>query len=281
MKYVSFLLAMAFFLCSCAGTAEEEVTMPEEVTTEVVREEEKAALVVTDFRGEEIEFEKGFTLALDYVYGRKTSGFFYDNVSNPELFDAEGNFTGDKMLNDSEFVWGTYPTGRNFQEFLIWESLAKSYVNKDKEAYRPHYQKTMMEGPKLKCILRYVSTTNNTGNYYAHNEWEGDVVFYPYPESMGYFPMIGLTDWPEALVIQGERSNYSAVADCPEIKLGNVKKSNLNLQNMELADVEALFSGSDLVEVEIDFYHLEMAWVEEAHVEYAAGIGNIVKNKDL
>lgn len=273
-KFLTLFLAMSLLLSSCASA-------PKEVELEVAEPEDLPALVVTDFRGEEMVFDDGFTLALDYVYGRKTSGFFYDSVNEPELFDDEGNFTGDKMLNDGEFIWGMYPTNRNFHEFRIWQSEAKSYVTKEGEAYRPHYQKTSIDEIKLKGILRYVSTDNYTGNYYAHNEWEGDLIFYPYPETMGSFPMIDLTAWPEALTIKGERSDYSSVADCPRISLGNLKKETLNLLNMELSDVEALFSDSDLIDVEIDFFEMGMAWVEEAHVEFTTGIRSITKNADL
>lgn len=279
-KAIAILCLAAMLTCTACQKQEPK---PEPAPTQPVQQEQKDLLSFTDFRGTEITYDDEVTVLPGFAYGRKTVGFFHDTVKTPEDFDENKNYIGKEQIPLETIEYLPYKSYTNREQFGITVADCPIVVNSDGTSEPPYYQKLMVTDVKLKGVLRLVSTDDVTGSAYAFNEWAGDVFFYPYPETMGDFPFIDVGGNYTPLAIEGERSDYTALADTVRIHVGNLnKKGSFDLkEGLTAEDVAALFENSDLVEGEVAFHLISMEYNYDAPTVFETRVSAIEKIGDL
>lgn len=253
-----------------------------------VREEKQPLLIVTDFTGEEISLPSSFTLTLPGFYGRKTTGLFADNRTQPELFE-ETKLYQEKKLEQSNIHWQRYSSESNFQNFELFSAESSVVVDREYKSSKPVSQNALLLNLPLTGILRLVEQDFEPESAYAYREKKGDLIFYPYPNRLGDFPFSDLEDdvveangkqgikYP--LYISGNHSDYQAIADTVRIPLGNINDKILSERLPET--MEQLFARGDLIEAEIVLNSLEIEYSIESPLVYRARVQSITKTADL
>lgn len=270
---MNFFLVLVIVLLFCIGCGKQQ--------DDQLKLEEETGYSITDFTGETLEL-LDYHIVTNYAYGRKTTGLWIDNISSPNSFSQDGAYEGepiDQQLFDWEHYTVNFPASTNYSIIRSWTvfPVEGGKINRD----TPIQQNIIFRSIKLKGVMR-MAQEDMTGDFYSWQEKQGDIYFYPYPDEMGNFPIIDLGTWgSEWMKIAGEKTDYCAVADTVKIYLGNIN----DLQSREdfaKEAGEAIFSNSDLVEVDIALGNVEFGYIEESPVlGKAQYINQIKKIKDL
>lgn len=284
MKKLPIFCILCLMLAACsAGTAEvQPPAEPSEAEPSV--QQEAKPFCYKDAFGKEYSAANELEIFQRFTYGRKSSGYFVDNRSHPELFDEEG-FHGDREAPEVVYEWRRYQAHKNEEDWLFQVGDASSvlWVNGEGELLGLREQRMTLSGVNLTGILRWVTETDARGSAYALNYFEGELYFYPDPAAMGDFPMMILDDSQRdldyshtsggfaPLRIYGSRSSYQAWADTLRIKVDPLPQEEL----------EALFADSDLIEVEIALDQVDFLHAPDFPLYSRAQVESLVKLGDL
>lgn len=262
MKALKVFGAMIGIGCTClmvaCGNHQVEILMHNKGTLA------NSVQIAKDVCGNELDFSKDFLYGkYNEVYVRHTTGFYADNQNNPELFTASKEFVGEYA--EPNYEWGKIDKTVTSDIFTFFTGYTQMQVYIATNSATPIEQRLELKDVKLKGILKYVDNTVNTNSYYGVNETEGDIFFYPFPQSMGDFPFIDVassTSYP--IIIAGSRSDFACAADTVRMLLGNILSNTMNLNNIETSTVKKMFENSDLIEAEIMFGNLAMQYNYDA-----------------
>lgn len=255
------LLCLAVLVSCSSQVKEVDLVVEERPPEAAVKNEKEPMLRFTDILGKEYSMEDSVDVLQPFVYGRRTSGYFVDNVTNPELFDAEG-FHGSWEAQGVEYQWKHYSQSQKTEDegFTIGYAEVCNRVYPDGTTEIPEQQSLWLSSVKLKGILHYATEDRDYGSAYALNERKGEVFFYPYPEDMGDFPFIELggfsgdgkqsTGGFAPLLIRGAKSDYQAWADTVRLQVTDLSQEQ----------IQELFADSDLIEAEVLFDRLKMEY---------------------
>lgn len=274
-RLISFLICCLLF-SSCS-------TQPTNVETETHEPETEYLLQYIDFTGESIQIEDLLCIKNNYVYARKTSGLFIDNKTNPDAFDDNGKYILTLDQNQQP-QWYKYSSNRNFENFRLNSAMSEVVIENNYQGNSPHYQKVYLQDVVLNGILKYCTESVQTGNQYAMNYQKGDLIFYPYPNSLGDFPFIDVDYIHTPLEIQSTSSNYSAVADTIPIKLGNLDMNTIvfsDSSSLNSNNISDFYTGNDLVDVEIHLSKLVLEYNYDAPVQCEAKLEEVLLNHTL
>ena len=263
---------LAILLCAgFSGCAASEEVPPE------------AGGPITDLAGEVLDLSGSFYYGqYGEVYGRVTSGFYTDNRTEPAAFTAGGDYVGDWKLSDVAVK--KYKADAAIGSFRLSSggTFSLQEASTERGTASPVYQAVRLDDVRLTGVLRLVETTSNTGNFYAENEFAGDLFFYPYPDSLGEIPFIDcdpLGYYPKTAA--GERTDFAFAADTLRIDLGNFDRGTVQVAEGAPEDLHSLFAESDFVEAAIEFQYFQMNYTYDAPIEYSCIIGSVEKNGDL
>lgn len=228
-------------------------------------------LSYTDFLGKERTMQEEIELLHRFVYARRTTGLFVDNLTSPQLFNEEG-YVGDQTAVEEDSMWKTYlsSTNNDYENFTVDSAMCAVKVYKDGSAEPPSEQWLELSDVKLKGILRLVTEFDGSPNSYALNYNVGDIYFYPYPENMGEFPML-FDGTYSPLLIRGEKVPYKAWTDTQRIKITDLTEEQ----------ILNIFDYSDLAEVEIIFSELKFMYSSDFPNYSETTTDTICKLKDL
>lgn len=237
--------------------------------------------IAKDVCGNALDFSEDFLYGkYNEVYTRPTTGFYADNQDNPELFTVSKEFMGEYA--EPSYQWSKIDKTVTSDIFTFFTSYTQMQVHTTTHSATPIEQRLELKKIKLKGILKYIENTGNTDSYYGANETEGDVFFYPLPQSMGDFPFIDVqssSSYP--VIIAGNRSDFVCAADTVKILLGNILSNTMKLNNIEISTIKKMFENSDLIEAEIVFSNLAMQYNYDAPTKcHSVVIDKISKIKD-
>lgn len=275
-------LCVVLAACSAGERAPEAPVEPVEPTQPVQQEAEPFRY--RDAFGLEHSVEEDVEILQRFVYARKSSGYFVDNVAQPALFDEEG-FHGDWEAPEAVYDWRIYEAfgGQADWPFSVGAASSVHWVNAAGDLLGLGEQRLSLNNVTLRGFLRQVTETEAFGSVYALNYFEGELYFYPDPAAMGGFPMM-ILESPEQdldyshtaggyapLLIRGDRSSYQAWADTIRIKLEPLPEEQL----------AELFADSDLIEVEITFSQVDFLHAYEYPLSSRAWVERVEKLRDL
>ncbi len=251
--------------------------------SEIHEPETGSLLQYIDFTGETIKIEDQFCIKNNYVYARKTSGLFTDNKTNPDAFDNNEKYilTLDK---NQQPQWYKFTSNRNFNNFRINSAMSEVVIDNSYHGSSPRYQKVYLQDVVLNGILKYCTENVQIGNQYSSNYQKGDLIFYPYPNSLGDFPFIDVNYINLPLEIKSTSTNYSAVADTIPINLGNLETNNIVFSDslsLNSKIITNYFVDSDLIDVEIHLSELILEYNCDAPILCKAQLEAVIFNHIL
>lgn len=268
----------------CCLTACGSVEQIQEPNKPIESEQDAALFEYTDLMGDQYSKENELEIVQRFVYARKSSGYFVDSVSYPNLF-AEDGFQGEREVAGVQYEWKRYFPSSNitYDNFRIHQAASILSINKDGMTENLREQYLNLNDVSLKGILKLTTEFEGSNNSYGLNYNAGDIYFFPYPDIMGEFPML-ILEYPDKsykykdeaggyapLLISAEKSDYQAWADTVRIKIDD-------LSDEQIAE---LFKESDLIEVNVNFSQLEFLHMDEFPLYSSAKIETIRKSADL